>query len=214
MVWALISQDRGIQILAGRRLPSPSVNKSDKTNKFVMKKSIFFLILVLVSLGQRSFAQKFGYIDTEFITSKMPEYKKVQAKMEELTKQYVKDVQKKNDELADLERAFKLEELLLTDDLRAQRLLLIKAKDQEAKALQNAIFGSEGELFKSKQAALKPILDEIAKAVEKVVRQKRLDFLFDKANDGLALIYTNPVHDYSDYILEELGLEIDPNLKK
>ena len=91
---------------------------------------------------------------------------------------------------------------------------IIKAKDQEAKALQNAIFGSEGELFKSKQAALKPILDEIAKAVEKVVRQKRLDFLFDKANDGLALIYTNPVHDYSDYILEELGLEIDPNLKK
>ena len=200
--------------MADRRLPSPSVNKSDKTNKFVMKKSIFFLILVLVSLGQRSFAQKFGYIDTEFITSKMPEYKKVQAKMEEMTKQYVKDVQKKNDELAELERAFRLEELLLTDDLRAQRLLLIKAKDQEAKALQNAIFGSEGELFKSKQAALKPILDEIAKAVEKVVRQKRLDFLFDKANDGLALIYTNPVHDYSDYILEELGLEIDPNLKK
>jgi len=133
--------------------------------------------------------------------------------MEEMTKQYVKDVQKKNDELAELERAYKLEELLLTDDLRAQRLQLIKAKDQEAKALQNAIFGSEGELFKSKQAALKPILDEIAKAVEKVVRQKRLDFLFDKANDGLALIYTNPVHDYSDYILEELGLEIDPNLK-
>ena len=179
-----------------------------------MKKSIFFLILVLISLGQRSYAQKFGYIDTEFITSKMPEYKKVQVKMDEMTKQYVKDVQKKNDELAELERAYKLEELLLTDELRAQRLQIIKAKDQEAKALQNAIFGSEGELFKSKQAALKPILDEIAKAVEKVVRQKRLDFLFDKANDGLALIYNNPVHDYSDYILEELGLEIDPNLKK
>ena len=74
-----------------------------------MKKSIFFLILVLISLGQRSYAQKFGYIDTEFITSKMPEYKKVQVKMEEMTKQYVKDVQKKNDELAELERSYKLE---------------------------------------------------------------------------------------------------------
>ena len=110
--------------------------------------------------------------------------------------------------------ADKLEELLLTEDLRQQRLQQIKQKDQEAKLFQNAVFGAEGELFKAKKNALKPILDEISKAVEKVVRQKRLDFLFDKANDGLALIYTNPVHDYSDYILEELGLELDPNLKK
>ena len=103
---------------------------------------------------------------------------------------------------------------MLTEDLRQQRLQQIKQKDQEAKLFQNAVFGAEGELFKEKKNALKPILDEISKAVEKVVRQKRLDFLFDKANDGLALIYTNPVHDYSDYILEELGLELDPNLKK
>ena len=41
---------------------------------------------------------------------------------------------------------------------------------------------------------------------------ERLDFIFDKANDGLVLLYTNPVHDYSDYVLEELGLELDPNL--
>jgi outer membrane protein len=60
----------------------------------------------------------------------------------------------------------------------------------------------------------KPILDEISKAVERVVRQKRLDFVFDKASEGLSMIYTNPVHDYSDYVLEELGLEIDPNIKK
>jgi len=67
-------------------------------------------------------------------------------------------------------------------------------------------------LFKLKQAAYKSILDQISKAIEKVVRAKRLDFIFDKANDGLVLLYTNPVHDYSDYVLEELGLELDPNL--
>jgi outer membrane protein len=85
-------------------------------------------------------------------------------------------------------------------------------KDQEAKSFQNKVFGMDGDLFKAKQAAMKPILDEISKAVEKVVRQKRLDFLFDKGSDGLAMIYTNPVHDYSDYVLEELGIELDPNL--
>lgn len=165
-------------------------------------------------VGPTCSAQKFGYIDTEFITSKMPEYQKVQAKMDEMTKQWIKEIEAKKDEVTVLERAFKLEELLLTEDLRQQRLQQIKQKDQEAKLFQNSVFGAEGELFKVKKNALKPILDEVSKAVEKVVRQKRLDFLFDKANDGLALIYTNPVHDYSDYVLEELGLELDPNLKK
>lgn len=179
-----------------------------------MNKSFFLLILIFICVGQRTHAQKFGYIDTEFITSKMPEYKKVQDRMQEMTKQWIAEIAKKNEEVIALEKAFKLEELLLTEDLRQQRLLQIKLKDQEAKAFQNSIFGSNGEMYKAKQAALKPILDEISKAIEKIVRQKRLDFIFDKANDGLALIYTNPVHDYSDFVLEELGLELDPNLKK
>jgi outer membrane protein len=179
-----------------------------------MKKSIFFLILGIMCLGQRSHAQKFGYIDTEFITSKMPEFQKVQAALNEKTKGWLKEVSDKQEAVSLMEKEFHLEELLLTDELRKQRLASIKAKDQEAKAFQEKIFGDEGELFKAKQNAMKPILDEISKALERVVRQKRLDFVFDKANDGLALIYTNPIHDYSDYVLEELGLELDPNLKK
>ena len=100
----------------------------------------------------------------------------------------------------------------MTEDLKQQRLTAIQTKSKEAKAFENQVFGTEGELFKLKQAAYKSILDQISKAIEKVVRAKRLDFIFDKANDGLVLLYTNPVHDYSDYVLEELGLELDPNL--
>jgi outer membrane protein len=179
-----------------------------------MKKSFFFLILGIMFLGQRTYGQKFGYIDTEFITSKMPEYQKVQEVLNEKTKAWIKEVTDKQALVVQMEKEYHLEELLLTDELRQQKLAAIKAKDLELKSFQERVFGDEGELFKAKQNAMKPILDEISKALERVVRQKRLDFVFDKANDGLALIYTNPIHDYSDYVLEELGLELDPNLKK
>ena len=165
-------------------------------------------------LGQRTYGQKFGYIDTEFITSKMPEYQKVQEVLNEKTKAWIKEVNDKQALVVQMEKEYHLEELLLTDELRQQKLAAIKAKDLEVKSFQENVFGDEGELFKAKQNAMKPILDEISKALERVVRQKRLDFVFDKANDGLALIYTNPIHDYSDYVIEELGLELDPNLKK
>ena len=165
-------------------------------------------------IGQRTYAQKFGYIDTEFITSKMPEYQQVQVKIDQMTVGWMKEIEAKNEEVKKLEKDFHLEELLLTDELRRQRLEQIRVKNMEAIEFQNKIFGSEGELFKAKLNGFKPILDEISKAVERVVRQKRLDFVFDKASEGLSMIYTNPVHDYSDYVLEELGLEIDPNIKK
>ena len=83
-----------------------------------MKKMFFFLLGLSLLVGPTCNAQKFGYIDTEFITSKMPEYQKVQAKMDEMTKQWIKEIEAKKDEVNVLERAFKLEELLLTEDLR------------------------------------------------------------------------------------------------
>lgn len=168
-------------------------------------------IVILLFLSSSN-AQKFGYVDTEFITSKMPEYAKVQQQIEQNTKTWLNDVEKKKQELEKLEKEFKLEELLLTEDLKQQRLAAIQLKSKESKAFENQVFGPEGDLFKLKQTAYKSILDQISKAIEKVVRAKRLDFIFDKANDGLVLLYTNPIHDYSDYVLEELGVELDPNL--
>jgi outer membrane protein len=168
--------------------------------------------VVFLVFASATFAQKFGYVDTEFITSKMPEYAKVQQQIEQNTKTWLSDVEKKKQELEKLEKEYKLEELLLTEDLKQQRLAAIQLKSKESKAFENQVFGEEGDLFKLKQTAYKSILDQISKAIEKVVRAKRLDFIFDKANDGLVLLYTNPIHDYSDYVLEELGVELDPNL--
>ncbi|MDH4460058.1 MAG: OmpH family outer membrane protein [Flectobacillus sp.] len=156
-----------------------------------------------------SSAQKFGYIDTEFITSKMPEYERAQAEIEVLTDRWIKEISLKNEEIDKLERAYRAEEVLLTEEMRQQRQRGISDKQKDVRTLQNKVFGINGDLIKKKQEVMKPILDEIAKAVEKVARQKRLDFLFDKSSDGLAMLYTNPVHDYTDYIMEELGISTE-----
>ena len=59
--------------------------------------------------------------------------------------------------------------------------------------------------FLKKKELMKPELDKIIDAVERVCRKHNLDYLLDKSGQ-LVLIYTNPVHDYTDYVLEELGL--------
>lgn len=159
--------------------------------------------------GSSATAQKFGYIDTEFITSKMPEYEKAQSEIEVLTDKWIKEIATKKEEIDKLERAYRAEEVLLTEEMKQQRQRVIVDKQKDVRTLQNKVFGINGDLIKKKQEIMKPILDEIAKAVEKVARQKRLDFLFDKSSDGLAMLYTNPIHDYTDYIMEELGISTE-----
>eukprot|EP01136_Pigoraptor_vietnamica_P022110 Opistho-1_new@72905 len=171
-----------------------------------MKKRIFLLILPFLCFCASIKAQKFGYIDTEYVTSKLPEYKNAQEEIEKLTSKWIKEVAAKNEELSKLEKAYRYEEVLLTEEMKVQRLKVIAEKEKEAKELQNKIFGFEGELFKKKQDIMKPVLDEVAKAVEKVAKLKKLDILFDKSSEGLAMLYTNPTHDYTDYVMEELGI--------
>lgn len=139
----------------------------------------------------------------------MPEYKAAQAEIEKLTAKWVKEVSDKNDEVAKLEKTYRAEEILLTEEMKQQRLRAISDKEKEAKDLQNKIFGYNGDLLKKKQDIMKPVLDEVAKSVEKIARLKKIDILFDKSSDGISMLYTNPIHDYTDYILEELGISPD-----
>lgn len=170
-----------------------------------MKKTIFLLFLALVSV--QSFAQKFGYIDSEFITSKMPEYKKAQEDMEKYSEKWVIDIQAKYSELEKMRQQFQQEEILLTAEMKRERQKNIDDKEAELKELNNKVFGMNGLLFLKKKEIMKPILDQVYKAFEKVARQKQLMFLFDKASD-MSMVYTDPRHDYTDYVLEALGISL------
>jgi outer membrane protein len=66
-------------------------------------------------------------------------------------------------------------------------------------------------MFQKKKELMKPVLEKVQRAVTKVCSQRRLDFMFDKSSD-VGMLYTNPKHDYSDYVMEELG--IDPKANK
>lgn len=168
-----------------------------------MKKTLFFLFLSLISIS--AFTQKFGYVDSEYITGKMPEYKEAIEAMDSYSEQWVKDIQVKYSEIEDLKMAYQQEEILLTDDMKKERLEAIKTKEEEVKALNNSIFGLNGQLFLKKKELMRPIMDAIYNSCEKVAREKKLMFLFDKASD-ISMIYTDPRHDYTDYVMEELGI--------
>ena len=182
------------------------VSKSVKNLKLLATIALFLLFGLNFAEGQ-----KFGYIDTNFILSKMPEYAKAQSEIDQLSSGWQKEVEDMSKNVETLYSSLKAEEVLLTDEMKGERMETIHKKEAELKEYQRKVFGFGGLFFLKKQELIKPLQDKVFEAVEKVAKQNRLAIIFDKSGE-LVMIYTDPRHDYTDFVLEELGLG-DPNDK-
>lgn len=172
-----------------------------------MRKLIAALVLVtgLFAAAPLAKAQKFGYVDSEFIISKMPGYGLAQKELENLSQTWQKEIEAQKKDLDKLYRTYQAEEVVLTEAMKKKRQDEILQKEQDIKTYQNKMFGFEGQLFKKRQELNKPVQDLVFEAVEKVAKKKQLGIIFDKSGD-LTMLYTNPAHDYTEFVLEELGL--------
>jgi len=171
-----------------------------KTSKYVG----IVLVLLVFKLND-TFAQKFGYVDTDYILNQMPQYQEAKAEIDQISLAWEKEIQEMYKEIQVMEVELKAEEVLLTKEMKDDRLLEIDLKWNDVKAYQKKVFGFEGLFFLKKKELIKPVQDEVFDAVEIVAKSHRLQIVFDKSGD-LVMIYTDPIHDYTDYVLEELGL--------
>jgi outer membrane protein len=169
--------------------------------------TIFFLIFGLNFVK----AQRFGYIDTDFILNRMPEYKKAQEEVNRLSELWTKEMQELAKHIDGMYSALQAEQVLLTEEMKQERMEQIRKKETELKEYQHKVFGFSGLLFLKKQELIKPIQDKVWDAVDKVAKQNNLAIVFDKSGE-LVMIYTDPRFDYTDFVLDELGLG-DPSDK-
>jgi outer membrane protein len=126
-----------------------------------------------------------------------------------LSSKWQAEIEKMKKEYEKMQTDFKAEEILLTEEMKKERLDTLAGREKAIKEYQKKIFGFEGMIFLKRQELMKPVQDKVFEAVEKVAKSKSLQIIFDKSGD-LVMVYTNPIHDYTDYVLEELGLG-DPN---
>ncbi|MEQ8240669.1 MAG: OmpH family outer membrane protein [Cyclobacteriaceae bacterium] len=166
---------------------------------------LYVCIWLLLVVNISTFAQKFGYVDTQYVLSRMTEYSEAQGEIKKLAQSWEKEIQTMYQGLEEMESALKAEEVLLTEELKEERRAEIDRKWKEVKEYQKQVFGFEGLYFLKKKELIKPVQDEVFEAVERVAKNNRLQIVFDKSGD-LVMIYTDPIHDYTDFVLDELGL--------
>ena len=166
---------------------------------------IIKLLLTLLFIPTLSEAQKFGYVNSEFILKNMKEYSEAMNDIDLLSKAWEKEISDMYIEMEKREINLKNEEILLTKDMYNERRGVLDKEWVSIREYQQKVFGFEGLYFLKKKELIEPIQDIIFESVEKIAKKNRLQIVFDKSSEPI-LLYTNPIHDYTDYVLEDLGL--------
>jgi outer membrane protein len=169
----------------------------------IMKK-IGIILGLFILTSAMAIAQKYAFVDSEYIRKNIPAFTTAQEQLDKLSKQWEKEV---TDGMAIVEQMYKsyqTESVLLSSDMKTKREEAIIAKEKEMKDLQNKYFGVEGDLFKKREELVKPVQDEILKAIKEIAVEGSYAVIFDTASGG-NILFANPKFDISDQVLEKLG---------
>ena len=166
-------------------------------------KKIKFLILFFV-ITNYSLAQKFAYVDTDYILAKIPEYNQAQDKLDNYSKGWQEEIEITMQKIEKMYRSYQSEQILLTEEMKSAREDMIFAEEKKVQDLQIKYFGPEGMLFSKRQELIKPIQDKIYDAIQQIATNNKYSVIFDSSSD-LIMLYTNNNLDKSDKVLELMG---------
>ncbi len=175
-----------------------------RPKKKVMTKKplLIFISVFLISVG--SFAQKFAYVDTDYILNNIPEFNQAQDKLDEISKKWQEEIEAVYAEVDKMYRDYQSQEVLLTDEMKTKREAAIIAREKSAKDLQKKRFGPEGDLYMKRQELIKPIQDKVYDAIQQLAANSKYAVIFDSSSD-LIMLYSNPNLDKSDKVLKNMG---------
>lgn len=169
-----------------------------------MRRRIFFAILIGFIASFAASAQKYALVDMEYILRNVPSYEMANEQLNQVSLRWEKEVNELTKEAETMYKNYQSDMVFLTDDQKKKREEEIVAKEKEATDLRYKYFGPEGELYKKRQALMKPIQEEVYNAVKAVAEEKGYQTIFDRASSQ-SIVFASPRIDVSNEVLSKLG---------
>ena len=168
-------------------------------------KKVFLIAAITLAMLSESSAQKFCYVDVEFILSKIPAYNEAQKQLDKVSEGFQKEIDNKRKNIEIMYKNYQGEQVLMTEQMRQQKIKELESAEKDLMELKTAKFGPSGELFKKRQELIKPIQDKLYDEVQKYAQAKAYDFIFDKSS-GPSMLFASEKFNKTDDILTNMGV--------
>lgn len=152
--------------------------------------------------------QKIGYVDTDFILSKMPAYEGIQQDLKKVSASWKEELKKMEQELEKLREDFEAKEILYTEEQRLQKEKEIQSMERQRQQYLEQKFGADGEYFQKQQELLEPIQRRIFQAINAVAKRQGFDFVFDQAQNS-SMLFGSQKWNLNDQVLQQLDVTLN-----
>lgn len=163
------------------------------------------LLTVVLALGcsATSFAQKFGYIDTEAVISALPEIEEVQTNLETISKDLDETYESMHVEFNNKLNNYTQEIEKLSDAVK-------KIKEEEIQTLRQRISEFQQVAEQSFQEEytklMQPLYEKTKEAIDKVSKANSFTLVFELRSQALSYFDENSVVDITPLVKKELGI--------
>ena len=158
---------------------------------------LFAAVMMFVTVGVAN-AQKVASIDYEAILASMPETKKMTTDLDTFSKTRGDELNRQAEAFQKEVQQYQAEGAKMTEAQRQAKEGELQKKQQNLQALQQT---AQADLAQRRDAAVKPIIEKLNGAVNKVAKASGFDFIIDST----ALIYKSGP-DATPLVKKELGL--------
>ena len=170
--------------------------------------AVLFAVLAMTVPASGFAQQRIGYVDSEAILSRTPEYATVQQQLDRMAQEWQSEVEERRSEVEEMFREYQARELLYTNEERQRKREEIVQAEDEVERLRMQYFGPEGDLFQQQEQLMRPIQEKVLAAIEEVAERENYDYVFDKGGDYL-FMFAREEFDLSNEVLLELGIDVE-----
>lgn len=167
-------------------------------------KKVLLLMILFSGIAISSNAQKFALIDMDYILKNISSYETANEQIETLSKNWQSEIDKMQQDVQTKYKSYQSDLAFLSATQKTQRENEIVEAEKNMQDLKRKYFGPEGELFKKRQALIKPIQDDIYAALKDISEAKGYQMVIDRAS-AESIIFASPRIDISNEVLSKLG---------
>lgn len=107
------------------------------------------LLIAVAAFAATASAQKFAFIDQEYILKKIPNYEMANEQLNQISQRWQREVETLEKEADTMYKNYQADMVFLTDEQKKKKEAEIVAKEKDASQLKYKYFGPQGELYKS-----------------------------------------------------------------
>lgn len=175
------------------------------TLKFVktMKQKLFILAFLVFGMFSMAQAQRLAIVDVNSLLQEMEEYKTAQGELDKVASKWRQEISIEMDKVKSMYNKYQAEQVLLSDEVRAQREEEIVNTEKKVMDMQKLRFGPEGDLFKRRQELVKPVQNKVMAAIEAYADDRGYDLIIDKGGSA-GILFLNEDYDKTEDIRKRL----------